>query len=173
MTIRYCPHCAHDGFAPVNEKRWECPACGFCYYQNVAAATVAILRVGDEILICERANAPHKGMFDLPGGFLDNDESAEAGLARELHEELGLVLDASQLHYLFSYPNVYPYEGIVYRSGDSYFEVRFEHKPLLRAEDDVASVRWVRLDEIAYDRIAFESLKAALRRYCQMHGVAT
>lgn len=173
MTIRFCPHCAQDGFAPVDEKRWECPACGFIYYQNVAAAVVAILRVGDEILLCERANAPHQGMLDLPGGFLDNEESAEAGLMRELNEELGLLIDASVLRYLFSYPNVYPYEGIVYRSGDTYFEVRFATKPTLRAADDVAAVQWVRLDAIDNDLIAFASLQTALRRYGEMQGTST
>lgn len=165
MLIRFCPGCAHEGFVPLKDKRWECPSCGFSYYHNVAAATVAVIRTADELLVCERAREPHRGLLDLPGGFLDPDESAEAGLARELKEELGLEVAIEQLHYLFSYPNVYPYEGIVYRSCDSYFEIQFAEKPRVSAADDVASVRWVPLDGIDFDRIAFSSLKEALERY--------
>lgn len=171
MPFRFCPHCAADGFAPVDAKRWECSACGFSYYQNVAAASVAVIRVGEEILLTQRAHEPKRGFFDLPGGFIEADESAELGLIREVKEELGLGLCIEQLHYLFSYPNIYPYEGIVYRSSDSYFEIVFDEKPIVKAADDVQAVSWERIESIDFERVAFEPLKAALKRYGRSVGV--
>lgn len=164
-NVRFCPACACEGLVTAGEKRWECPACGFSYYHNVAASSAAILRCGNEILLCKRVRPPYHGFYDLPGGFQDPGESLEAGLARELNEELGLEVDPEQMRYLFSYPNLYPYEGIVYASSDAYFEVRFENKPLVTGADDVEDPVWVPVDAVDFRRIAFASTKEALERY--------
>lgn len=45
------------------------------------------------------AHIPFPGMWDFPGGGREGDETAEACVLRELHEEFGIVLDASRLIY--------------------------------------------------------------------------
>ena len=53
--------------------------------------TAAILRQQDSILITQRpANKPYGGMWELPGGKLDGNESPQQALQRELREELGI-----------------------------------------------------------------------------------
>jgi 8-oxo-dGTP diphosphatase len=53
--------------------------------------TAAILRQQDRILITRRpAHKPHGGMWELPGGKLNGDESPRSALERELREELGI-----------------------------------------------------------------------------------
>lgn len=53
--------------------------------------TAAILRHQDRILITRRPpDKPHGGMWELPGGKLDADESPQQALRRELREELGI-----------------------------------------------------------------------------------
>ena len=42
------------------------------------------------LLLIERGINPFKGMWALPGGFMNMDETAEQGALRELHEETGV-----------------------------------------------------------------------------------
>lgn len=84
----YCPQCGSAHFEINDEKSKKCAQCGFVYYFNSAAATVAfILNEKEELLVCRRAKEPAKGTLDLPGGFIDMHETAEEGVAREVKEE--------------------------------------------------------------------------------------
>ena len=88
-TFHYCPKCGGK-FEEHNEKSYRCEQCGFVYYFNPSAATVAVIvNERDELLVCRRAKEPAKGTLDLPGGFCDMYETAEEGVAREVREETG------------------------------------------------------------------------------------
>ncbi|RKZ33658.1 MAG: NUDIX hydrolase [Gammaproteobacteria bacterium] len=43
-----------------------------------------------QVLLIRRRNEPFKGMWALPGGFIEPDEPLEDGAARELEEEAGI-----------------------------------------------------------------------------------
>lgn len=66
----------------------------YCYeYPRPALTTdVAVLRLEGvpEILLVERRDPPFAGMWALPGGFMEMDESLEASARRELMEECGI-----------------------------------------------------------------------------------
>lgn len=160
--FEYCPSCRSANLRFEEQKRVRCSACDFVYYHNVATAVGAILRCGDHILFAVRAREPGKGLLDLPGGFCDPGESLEQALQRELHEELGLTIDGAR--YLFSFPNTYPYRGVTYRTTDALFEVRLGSRPTVHAADDVAAIRWVHLQDVVLEDIAFESVRNALAR---------
>ena len=49
------------------------------------------------------------GRWDLPGGRMDAGEDMRQGLAREVREETGIVIDASKARPFFV--GVYPYKG--------------------------------------------------------------
>ena len=89
--FKYCPKCGSAAFEIHNEKSKQCTDCGFVYYFNPSSATVAlILNEKDELLVCRRAKEPAKGTLDLPGGFIDMNETGEEGVSREVEEETGL-----------------------------------------------------------------------------------
>lgn len=146
-------------------KRLSCPACGFVFFINAATACAAIIAYGDEVLLAERASDPGKGMLDLPGGFVDPGEGAEEGLLRELREELGLVLRREDLRFFMSRPNRYEYAGVVYSTCDLVFIAELADKPALSAADDVSSIQWTRKSEFDPSRIAFPSIREALKAY--------
>ncbi len=88
--FQYCPKCSSPYFAVNNEKSKKCADCGFVYYFNPSSATVAlILNEKNELLVCRRAKDPAKGTLDLPGGFIDMNETGEEGVAREVLEKPG------------------------------------------------------------------------------------
>lgn len=56
--------------------------------------TAALLRKQNLVLITRRpADKPHGGMWELPGGKLDVNESPQQALQREMREELGIEVE--------------------------------------------------------------------------------
>jgi 8-oxo-dGTP pyrophosphatase MutT (NUDIX family) len=148
---KYCPSCAAEGIRFDGVHKYSCPACGFVFYQNTAAATGCVIRGKQGILFLVRGKEPARGKLDLPGGFVDPGEGALEGLVRELREEIGWTPPdfptafapgepgepglapgepggegggpaASRVFSLFaSFPNVYPYRGTLYHTCDMFF----------------------------------------------------
>lgn len=94
MTVvdwRHCPLCA--GAMTVDSQADDphvtCASCGFVAYDNPAPTTIALVVRGERLLLLRRAQAPGRGFWDTPGGFLREGETAEEGLRRELREEIG------------------------------------------------------------------------------------
>lgn len=78
--------------------RRVCESCGMVSYENPIPATAAVVRnEAGGVLLVLRNRPPHTGQWCLPGGFLEVDESAEAGCLRELREETGLIGEVSDL----------------------------------------------------------------------------
>lgn len=55
----------------------------------------------NSILLVERAGNPLKGYWSLPGGLLETGETLEAGVAREVLEETGLIVKPVKFYGLF------------------------------------------------------------------------
>ena len=162
MIDNYCPACGDDQFNSSNGNRYDCRSCGHTLFMNCAGTVGAVIRCGNEILLTLRAHEPATGKLDLPGGFVDPDETFEQALARELLEELNLSIE--QPRYLFSACNTYLYQGVHYKTVDAIFELCYEQKPSVEANDDVAAIRWLQLAEINDEDIAFVSVQSVIDR---------
>ncbi len=163
--IRFCPRCGGERLSWPTAKNIRCDCCGFVLYLNIAAAVAVIMECRGKLLFGVRKREPGRGMLDLPGGFADAGESAEQAARRELREELGI--EVPEMRYLFSFPNRYPYGGMVYDTLDLIFLVRWDQFPPVAAADDLADVVWVERGAVEFDRIAFDSLRRAVRRYLE------
>ena len=162
--FRYCPVCGSPHFIINNFKSKKCQDCGFTYYFNASAANVAfILNEKKELLVVRRKNAPGKGMLDLPGGFIDMEETGEEGVAREVKEETGM--DAIDIKYQFSYPNTYLYSGLLVHTLDMFFKVQVKDLSHIEAMDDAAACYWIPLADIHIEDFAFDSIKNGLKRF--------
>lgn len=60
----------------------------------------------DRVLLCRRANEPRSGLWTLPAGFLENNETIVAGAARETLEEANAVVANLDLYTIFSLPHI-------------------------------------------------------------------
>lgn len=139
----------------------KCADCGFVYYFNPSAATVAlILNEKNELLVCRRAKEPAKGTLDLPGGFIDMNETGEEGVAREVLEETGLKV--KKAIYQFSLPNIYVYSGFPVHTLDMFFLCTVEDMSHFSAMDDVADSFFLPLSEIHPEDFGLDSIRRGL-----------
>ncbi len=166
----YCPRCGLAALDTVDNKLYGCTDCGYTYFHNTAAAVAAVISRGGDIALITRANEPGRGLLDLPGGFVEGDESLEAAVRREVQEEIGFELRNPR--YLFSIPNRYEYHGIRYRTVDVFFAFEIDEAPAFVPNEEAAALHWMRIADIDPTRVAFESVRAALRRLDQTHEPA-
>ncbi|VVC76332.1 CTP pyrophosphohydrolase [Aquicella siphonis] len=71
-------------------------------------AVAGILMRNSRLLVAERPKGkPYSGFWEFPGGKIEQNESGESALKRELQEELGIeVMAASHLFdHTYSYPD--------------------------------------------------------------------
>lgn len=59
-------------------------------YRHPSVAVDCVVFNGDKVLLIRRGNHPFMGKWALPGGFIEEGESAEQAVRRELIEETGL-----------------------------------------------------------------------------------
>jgi 8-oxo-dGTP diphosphatase len=75
-----------------------------------SGSKIALFRARD-ILVYLRDDKPHipfPGMWDLPGGGREGDETPEACVLREVMEEFGLVIEASRIRWSKRYASSHP-----------------------------------------------------------------
>jgi ADP-ribose pyrophosphatase YjhB (NUDIX family) len=162
--FNYCPKCGSKQFTIVNKKAKKCISCGFVYYFNPSSATVAfIVNDKNKLLVCRRAKDPAKGMFDLPGGFIDMWETAEKGVVREVFEETGLIVN--ETIYQFSLPNIYVYSGFPVHTLDMFFLCKVEKFSCIKPMDDVAACFFLSLDKINPEEFGLDSVRQGIERF--------
>lgn len=167
--FRFCPCCGSEHFDTYDARAKRCKVCGFTYYHNAAAATVAVIvNEKQELLVSRRALEPARGTLDLPGGFVDPGESATEGVEREVLEETGrhAVVD----RFLFSLPNTYLYSGFLVDTADLFFECHFTDDAPLKAQDDVAALRFVPLRDIRSEDFGLASVRRGVERLVELYN---
>jgi ADP-ribose pyrophosphatase YjhB (NUDIX family) len=101
---RFCPIC---GEAIDNRgDRVECRACGYVGYGNAVPGVEAVcFDAGGRVLLGRRAHDPGAGRWDLPGGFMHEDELPLDALRREVREETALEIEPAAFlgHWLEPY----------------------------------------------------------------------
>ncbi len=157
-----CPSCGAGNISFDGIKEFNCKACSFVFFQDVAAAVAVILECDRKIILTKRAKEPGKGKLDLPGGFVDPGENAEGAAKREVKEELKIEIDAGALKYLGSHPNIYEYKGVSYHTCDLFFYTRIDRMPADFDRDEIAELILINPADIPDDEIAFASIKKGL-----------
>ncbi len=164
-VFRYCPKCGAAALRFASPKLLRCDACGFELYLNSAASTAGVIVDGQgRLVVLVRGREPGKGGWDLPGGFVDPGETAEEALRREVREEIGL--EVTTMRYLGSWPNVYEYGGIRYRTLDLGFVCTAPGAERARpTESEVVDVLFLSLEKVTLERFAFPSVAKIAGEY--------
>lgn len=158
----YCPRCGIAALISMDNKIFGCSRCGYTYYHNTAVAVSAIVSCAQRIALITRATEPGQGLLDLPGGFVEGDESLEMAIIRETREETGIVLDTPR--YLFSLPNRYQYHNMDYRTVVVFFRGGVDSRPVFEPNAEALALHWLTLAEIDLNQVAFPSMRQAIAR---------
>ena len=139
------------------------------YYAESAPAVSALVSDDDgRILLARRAFEPDAGLWDVPGGFLEEGEHPLDGLRRELEEETGLRAEPGEFVGVFmdTYGDAADASAVlnlVWTAAIAAGE--------LAAADDVSELRWFPLDDLpSDDELAFTWIGPALRDWASPSG---
>lgn len=114
----------------------------YCYkYPHPAVTTDCVIFGFDgeefKVLLVERGIQPYKGCWALPGGFINPEESAEAGAQRELQEETGIKNAYIEQFHTYSSPDRDPRERVITIAFIALVKLQE-----VKGGDDAADARW-------------------------------
>lgn len=117
-------------------------------YPPIFSTTDALVVQSGHVLLIERGGDYGRGLWALPGGFLDQDESLLECVLRELSEETGLMLNKHQLkdRQVFDAPE----RSLRGRTVTTvfYFELVGDSLPTVNAGDDANRAFWLPLNQL-------------------------
>jgi 8-oxo-dGTP diphosphatase len=150
----FCPRCG----APARvdfPRSLRCTRCEYVAFYNPKPVGCAVPRDADgRVWLARRGHEPGRGLWSMPGGFVDLGETVEAAVLRELDEELCVQARIGEL------------VGVYSRADERVVVIVFEAwlSGTPRATDEAPEVRAFAPAEIPWDELAFPSDRAALRR---------
>lgn len=122
-------------------------------YPPVFVTVDALVQCRQHVLLVERGQAPGKGLWALPGGFLEQRESLWSACLRELQEETGLALAEAQWQAAFRQSAVFdhPDRSLRGRTITHVFHFDLGDRPLpdVQGADDAKDAHWTALAQIS------------------------
>lgn len=119
------------------------------------------------VLLVKRKYDPYKDLWAIPGGFVEQNESLEEAVYRELQEETGVKISYLEQLYTFGTPDRDPRGRVV---SVAYFGLVKPDSFKVEAASDAKDVRWFDIKELpklAFDHttvldIAIQRLRAKI-----------
>jgi ADP-ribose pyrophosphatase YjhB (NUDIX family) len=98
-VIAYCSSCgAKTQTRVIGRQRLSvCDACDRIFFRNPKVVVTALIEDDGRVLLVRRDIEPGRGLWGLPGGFVDWDEHPEQAMARECLEEIAVRVEPLEL----------------------------------------------------------------------------
>ena len=138
--------------------RAVCDVCNTIQYQNPKIVVGCLPTYGDRILICKRAIEPRLGLWTLPAGFMEENESASEGAAREALEEANAKVEIQDLYTVYSIPHI----SQVYMM----FLAKLTDPNVFPGIESL-EVKMVTEEEIPWDQLAFQMVRRTLTHFLE------
>jgi ADP-ribose pyrophosphatase YjhB (NUDIX family) len=156
----FCPRCG----APARvdfPRSLRCTRCDYVAFYNPKPVGCAVPRDADgRVWLARRGHEPGRGLWSMPGGFVDLGETVEGAVLRELGEELCVHARIGDL------------VGVYSRADERVVVIVFEAwlSGTPQATDEAPEVRAFAPAEIPWDELAFPSDRAALEHVLARGG---
>jgi 8-oxo-dGTP diphosphatase len=151
--VRFCPRCGNEATVAY-PRSLTCPQCGYgAFYNPKPVACTIPTTTDDEVILLRRGFEPRRGLWSMPGGFVDLGESVEQAAIRETKEEIGLDVELAGL------------VGVYSRSTDRIVVVVYAARArgTPTRSEEALDVQAFLPNTIPWDRLAFWSDGRALR----------
>jgi bifunctional NMN adenylyltransferase/nudix hydrolase len=121
-------------------------------YPPVFVTVDAVVCIASHVLLIRRGRAPGKGLLAVPGGFIEQRETAYQSAVRELQEETGFRLLPSEMEHACKAMRVFDHPDRSQRgrviTHAFYFDLGERMLPEIAGSDDAAEARWVPIAEL-------------------------
>ena len=158
--LKYCNECGSELSYRIprgdDRRRFICDACKIVHYENPKMVVGCIPEMDDRILLCRRAIRPQYGKWTIPAGYLENNETMEAGAKRETFEEAGAKVEALEPFGLYNLTHVNQVY-LIFRG-----RLINEH---FAAGDESLEASLFREEEIPWSELAFSVIRETLYAY--------
>lgn len=111
----------------------------------------AIIEKEGKIVLVKRNTEPFKELWAIPGGHVDYGETVEHATIREAEEETGLKIRLKEILGVYSRPDRNPDKHTM-----ATVFVAEVVDGRLKAGSDTIDAKWVSLNEIDFDNLAFD-----------------
>jgi 8-oxo-dGTP diphosphatase len=99
--MNYCPECGArlkpHIVAGTSRNHGYCTHCNTPRHDHPMIVVTCFVANGNRLLWIQRELEPKRGLWAIPGGFLESGETLAQGAARELQEEAGVIIAPAQL----------------------------------------------------------------------------
>lgn len=121
-------------------------------YPVIFSTADAVVKINNSVLLGKRKNYPGKGLWALPGGFVETGERVFTAALRELKEETQIGLMPVSLINDFKAVKVFDHPKRSCRgrviTHVHFFELRGVKFPAIQAADDLEEVAWIAIDRL-------------------------
>lgn len=158
--MKYCSQCGSTVSQRIPEQddrpRYICDTCHYIHYENPRIVVCALPCYEDKVLMCKRAIEPRYGLWTLPGGFMENDETTQDAALRETWEEARANISIGNMYALYNLPHIN--------------QVHIFYLAQLESTDYAAGMESLQVEllteqETPWDEIAFTAVHDALQHY--------
>lgn len=160
MKIKYCQYCG--GKTEDRIPKWDdhlrtiCTKCHAIHYQNPKIITGVIVEHEGQILLAKRAIEPRYGTWTIPAGFMELNETVQAGASRECFEETEAKLTNIELYGV--------YNTLVNSQVYTIFRAQLDGTHFAPTVESL-DVMLFKPEDIPWDDLAFPCVVSALKRY--------
>lgn len=158
---RFCPDCGAPSASEAETWPRRCSRCGAAHHLDPrpCASALAVDHQG-RVLLVRRDIEPRRGLWQVPGGFMEAGESPEQAATRELREEA--LVDIDRLRLL----------GVYSAVAISLLVIVYEARALGAgaAGHDVQEVGWFTPDKVPWAELSYTSTEQTIRDWLARRG---
>ena len=131
------------------------------HYSNPKMVVGCVIEDKGKIMLCRRGIEPRLGYWNLPCGYLENDETVQQGAKREVYEETGATVELGPLHIVYNLPHANQVYLIFLATM---------LKPDYHLTPESTEIEFFGLEEIPWKEIAFSSNSFAIKKLIEYHN---